>query len=80
MPGSTSVLPLHGALPNRLDQLGLAHDPDHVERLRFDVNDLAGTPQLVPSNIDLNSTKQKLKASLVEEVGFSSPLSGGVPI
>src|SRR5262249_59409423 len=57
------------ALPDRLDQLVLAYDAlailhevnDQVEHLRLDMDDRAGTPQLVPSDIDLEVGKTEIQ-------------------
>ena len=68
-------------LPNRLDQLVLAHDPvavlnkvnDQVEHLRLDMNNCARAPQLVPSDVDLEIGEAKVqKLSPVARRAFAS--------
>ena len=59
------------ALPDRVEQLVLAdrsitvaNEIDkQVEHLRFDVNDRAGAPQLLPRHIDLEFGEAKIQSS-----------------
>jgi hypothetical protein len=57
-------------LPNLLDQLILAHDSvamldkvnDQIEDLRLDVNNSAGTPQFMPSDIDFEACEAEVQS------------------
>jgi hypothetical protein len=68
-------------LPHRIDQLVLADDPvtmanemnQQIEDLRLDVNDLAGAPQFLPRDIDLEIGEAKTQGgSLVVAADRSS--------
>ena len=59
-------------LPNCLDQLILAHDSvampdevnDQIEDLRLDVNNHAGSPKFLPSDIDFEACEAEVQSDL----------------
>lgn len=69
------------ALPDRVDQLVLAHDPvavsdemnEQIEHLRLEVNDRAGAPQLAPSQIDLEVGEAQVQSL------FPTPQTADLP-
>jgi hypothetical protein len=81
-------------VPNRLDQLVLAHDPvavlnevnEYVEHLRLDVDGRTGLPQLLSRGIDFEIAEAEIQSFPRPKGRISSTASqvlvcrGGVPV